>query len=187
MWRRAFPALIAFGLVALTGATAQAYNTYSGHRLKYGVYNQYFWLDSQAEYWHPTAIRAGVGHWNATTDTTVWYVNTGDRSKSRLDFYRRDDPDVRYCATTQMYVGTDQVEPRQSDWVWAKVIMHSNLLKDWYCGPDTHRDGIVAHEQGHAMGLDHNGNASSLMYSDVANTRVDVPIGDDRNGINYLY
>jgi predicted Zn-dependent protease len=71
--------------------------------------------------------------------------------------------------------------------VWAKVTIDPLLANATACGPDTRRDGIIAHEVGHAMGLAHNSNSSSLMYTGVANTRVDAPIKDDRDGINALY
>jgi hypothetical protein len=179
--------VVAFGLVMVTGAPADAYNTFNGHNLKYGVNGEYYWLDSTAENSHPNAIPAGVGHWNNTSDTKVWYVSTLDKSKSRLDFYRRSSSSNSYCATTALYVDTSTVNPSSSDWVWAKVTIDPLLANASACGPDTHRDGIIAHEMGHAMGLAHNSNSSSLMYTDISGTRVDAPIKDDRNGINALY
>lgn len=182
------PALVAFGLVMTAGAPAQAYYTFNSHRLKYGVNSQYYWLDSTAENAHPTAIPAGVDHWNSTTDTPVWYTRTYTKSESRLDFYRTSTSSNSYCAITAMYVDTSEVDPFSSNWVWARVYIDPLLADTSACGPDTHRDGIIAHEMGHAMGLAHNpSNSSSLMYTYISSTSVDSPNGDDRNGINSLY
>ncbi|MFE2291453.1 matrixin family metalloprotease [Streptomyces sp. NPDC059452] len=186
-WSALPSVLIAFALVMTTGAPAGAYNTYNGHRLKYGINGEYYWLDSTAQNSHPNAIPAGVGHWNNTTDTKVWYVKTLAKEKSRLDFYRRSSSSGVYCAATSMYVNTSAVNAYQKDWVWAKVTIDPLLANASQCGPETHRDGIIAHEVGHAMGLDHNSNKSSLMYTNISGTRVDAPIKDDRNGINHLY
>ncbi|MER6097714.1 matrixin family metalloprotease [Streptomyces sp. NPDC001728] len=185
-WAALPSALIAFVFVMASGVSAHAFNTFNAHRLKYGVYSQYYWLDSTAENSHPTAIRGGVGHWNAS-NAPVYYLNTSDKTQSRLDFYRRSTPSGAYCAITAMYVDTAQVDYNSTDWVWAKITVDPALTNAGLCGPDTHRDGTIAHEQGHAMGLAHNSNSSSLMYTSLANTNVDTPIGDDVNGINYLY
>ncbi|MFG2407112.1 matrixin family metalloprotease [Streptomyces brevispora] len=186
-WSTLPPALLAFGLVMTAGAPAQAYNTFNGHRLKYGINGEYYWLDSTAKNSHPEAIPNGVGHWNNTTDTKVWYVSTLDKSQSRMDFYRRSTSSNSYCAITAMYVDTSTVDPSSTGWVWGKVTIDPALANAALCGPDSHRDGIIAHEQGHVMGLAHNSNSSSLMNSAISSTSVDAPIGDDRNGINYLY
>ncbi|MGW3494781.1 matrixin family metalloprotease [Streptomyces sp. NPDC001020] len=186
-WSALPSALIAFGLVMAAGAPADAYNTFNSHRLKYGINGEYYWLDSTAKNSHPSAIPAGVAHWNNTTDTKVWYVDTLDKSKSRLDFYRRSTSSNSYCAVTAMYVDTATVNPSNTNWVWAKVTIDPLLANASACGPDTHRDGIIAHEVGHAMGLAHNSNSSSLMNTYISSTSVDAPIKDDRDGINYLY
>ncbi|MFD0318016.1 matrixin family metalloprotease [Streptomyces flavalbus] len=179
--------LLALGLVMAVGTPAQAYNTYNSHNLKYGINGQYYWLDSTASNSHPVAIENGVNHWNNTTDTKVWYVSTLDKSKSRMDFYRQSSTSNSYCAVTYWYIDTSRVSASDTDWVWGKVTIDPLLADASRCGSSGHRDGIIAHEVGHVMGLAHNSNSSSLMYTYVSGTTVDAPIGDDRNGINYLY
>jgi hypothetical protein len=49
------------------------------------------------------------------------------------------------------------------------------------------RKAIVAHEEGHAMGLAHALHSDRLMYAGIASTSVTAPIRDDINGINALY
>jgi hypothetical protein len=165
---------------------AEAYNTYYDHRLTYGVHNQYYWVAPGAKEHHPNAIPNGIGKWNATTDTKVYSLATSTKSKSRLDFYRRSTSSGDYCAMTSMYVDTKAVNPGSTNWWWAKVTIDP-LLAGPYCGADNHKKGIIAHEQGHAMGLDHNNSSSTLMYINIASTSVNGPKGDDRNGINHLY
>ncbi|WP_415948201.1 matrixin family metalloprotease [Streptomyces sp. KLOTTS4A1] len=184
----AVPSLaLAFGLVVATGAPASAYSTFNGHRLTYGINYQYYWLDSTAENYHPVAIPAGVKHWNDTTDTKVWYLRTSTKSQSRMDFYRRSTSSGWYCAITAMYIDTRTVDPNASNWWWGKVTIDPLLRNADACGPSSHRDGIIAHEHGHVMGLAHTSSSSTLMYSGISGTAYDKPQKDDRNGINYLY
>jgi len=172
--------------VSSTGAV-NAYNTFNGHKLTYGVNDQRYWLDSSAVNSHPNAIPAGVKAWSDTTDTKVYYTRTSTKSQSRLDFYRRSSSSNSYCAVTQMYVDTATVDPNSRNWWWAKVTIDPALANENLCGASTHRKGIIAHEQGHAMGLAHTGNTATLMYVGISSTNVNQPAKDDRNGINALY
>lgn len=55
-------------------------------------------------------------------------------------------------------------------------------------GPHDHRKAIVAHEQGHVMGLAHVDNGPArLMYTHLSGTNVNAPHPDDIAGINFLY
>ncbi|MEU0316538.1 matrixin family metalloprotease [Nocardioides sp. NPDC006273] len=92
-----------------------------------------------------------------------------------------------YCAATQMYVDTTAVDPRDRNWWWAKVTIDPALHNTSLCGAISHRKGIIAHEQGHAMGLAHTSNSSTLMYTSISGTSVNAPRQDDRNGIIALY
>lgn len=128
-----------------------------------------------------------MGAWNATTNTKVWYIRTYTKSQSRLDFYQRSTSSGTYCAITAMYIDTTSVNPSNTNWWWAKITTDPLLSDASACGSGTHRAGIIAHEQGHAMGLAHNSNSGTLMYTYISNTSVNGPKGDDTNGINYLY
>lgn len=174
-------------LIAISAAPAGAYSTFAGHKLTYGINKQSYWMDSTAVAAHPNAIPNGVGLWSATTDTKVYYTRTSSKSASRLDFYRRSSESGRYCAVTEMFVDTKSVDPTKQNWWWAKVTIDPSLGRPSACGPDEHRKGIVAHEMGHAMGLAHTKNISTLMYVDIASTYINAPTKDDRNGINALY
>jgi hypothetical protein len=105
-----------------------------------------------------------------------------------MDFYNNGivgDPD---CAYTEKYVNTTQVNPNNSDWWWARVYATPTLKNSAICGNTAHRQGIIAHEQGHVMGLDHLPSGSArLMYTYIAGTNVNAPQPDEVVGINFLY
>jgi hypothetical protein len=187
--RRARLLALVLGTALLFGAAgaANAYNTFNGHKLTYGVNGQYYWMDQSAVDSHPNAIPAGVDAWNDTTDTKVYYKRTYTKSQSRMDFYRRSTSSGSYCAITAMYVDTSVVNQNSQNWTWGKVTVDPLLTNVSACGADTHRKGIIAHEQGHVMGLAHSSSSGHLMYDQVAATSVNTPRTDDRNGINALY
>ncbi|NYI76823.1 matrixin family metalloprotease [Nocardioides panzhihuensis] len=179
--------LLAMAMVGVLAPTAHAYATFGGHKLTYGINNQHYWLDTSAANSHTAAITDGVGLWNATQDTWAWYTRTSTKSSSRLDFYRRSTESGVYCAATQMYVDTRAVDPRDTNWWWAKVTIDPAFHNTDSCGAISHRKGIIAHEQGHAMGLAHTSNSGTLMYTGISGTSVNAPTQDDRNGIIALY
>jgi hypothetical protein len=175
------------GLILAGIVPANAYNTFNDHHLVYGVHNQYYWLDSSEVAAHPNAAPAGVDAWSNTTNTSVYYVRTYTKSQSRLDFYQRSTSSGTYCAITAMYVDTSVVNQNTTNWWWAKVTSDPLLSNASACGSSTHRKGIFAHEMGHAMGLAHNSNSGTLMYTQISSTSVNGPKGDDTNGVNHLY
>jgi hypothetical protein len=78
------------------------------------------------------------------------------------------------------------VAPTQN-WWWGKVTISPYLKVEGECGASGHRKAIVAHEQGHVMGLAHAANSDRLMYGGISGTSVNAPTADDVNGINHLY
>lgn len=56
-------------------------------------------------------------------------------------------------------------------------------------GGEAYIEGVLQHELGHLLGLDHSLNSNATMYATIGscdNTR-DELIADDKNGVNYLY
>ncbi|HWU33464.1 MAG TPA: matrixin family metalloprotease, partial [Marmoricola sp.] len=160
----------------------------NSHRLTFGVSGQKFWLDATAANTYSPAIHGGVGLWNATS-TPISYAETTMKSQSRLDFYHpANSAVVGACGYTEWYVDTSKVNPSIQNWWWAKVSLTNKLTDEVSCGPQTHRKAIVAHEQGHAMGLAHAILSDRLMYDAIAaQLNINSPQPDDVNGINYLY
>lgn len=191
LWKVGAVAAAVAGVAALTPGPAHAYQTWNDHRLTYGVTGQEFWLSPSAVSNNAPAIRAAVPLWNATA-TPISYSETSTQSASRMDFYHNDNVGTGLCATTRLYVNTTDVTgggshaPTQN-WWWGKVVIYPDLWDAASCGPQSHRAAIVAHEQGHVMGLAHAVNSNRLMYAGIAATNVNRPSADDINGINHLY
>lgn len=173
--------------VSVTGIQSAEAKTFDGHRLTYGVVNQEYWLDSTAVANNESAIIAGVGKWNATA-SPFDFSRTSVKANSHIDFYRQADDDW-FCAGTQYYVSTTRLDiPPSQNWWWAKVTTRPQLKTNPYsCGEASHRDGMLAHEVGHAIGLDHVNSPSQLMYVDIGITAVEKPQPGEVADINSLY
>lgn len=183
------------GVAAMMAVAAQApangYQTWGDHKLTYGVTGQKFWLDSTAANNNNAAIHDGVALWNATK-TPISYSETATKASSRMDFYHTSATNVSWCGITYLYVDTTDLtaggtKAPTRNWWWGKVTLSPLLKNTAACGASGHRKAIVAHEQGHVMGLAHAVNSDRLMYSGIAGTGVNAPISDDVNGINHLY
>lgn len=172
--------------VVLAVGPAGAYQTFNDHKLTYGVAGQKYWLSASAVNNNKNAIVNGVGLWNATS-TPISYSRTTTKSSSRMDFYNDGNAASPYCAYTAFYVGTTSVNPYNQNWWWSRVYTTPRLKQPAICGVAAHRKAVVAHEQGHVMGLDHANSAATLMYIDIAATNVNAPNGNDIAGINFLY
>lgn len=187
---------IAAGGVTIVAALAvappaRAYQTWNDHKLTYGVSGQKFWLDTTASSNNSAAIHDGVALWNATK-TPISYSETTTKSVSRMDFYHTNSLNVDWCGITYLYVDTTNINGAGTtaptkNWWWGKITLSPYLKNASACGPAAHRKTIVAHEQGHVMGLAHAVHADRLMYAGIAGTGVNAPIADDVNGINHLY
>lgn len=183
------------GLVVMAAMYASpssvAYNTWSDRHLTYGVVGQKYWLDQTAVDNNEGAILDGVAAWNATS-TPVSYSRTTVKSSSRLDWYRISTNDSA-CAVARHFVDTTNVNGAdgvpESNWWWGRVNIRPQLKTPAACGPATHREGVLAHEMGHVMGLAHvNGGANRLMRTDISSLdNVNTPRQDDIDGINHLY
>jgi len=184
-WVAGAALLAAAAAVALAVGPAGAYQTFNNHTLTYGVSGQQYWLSANAVSNNENAIVSGVGLWNATS-TPASYSRTYTQSSSRMDFYY--NATGGYCATTYYYVDESPVNPNNQNWWWGKVYTTEHLKEPINCGNADHRPAILAHEQGHVMGLNHLDNGPArLMYTYISGTNVNSPQPDDIAGINFLY
>ncbi|WP_446219954.1 matrixin family metalloprotease [Micromonospora sp. IBHARD004] len=194
MIKRALTALTASGMLLTielaTGAVpASAYATFNGHKLIYGVGNygsstQHYWVDSSASAYSGT-IDTAMDNWIYTTSywgitTPISYTRTSVKSSSRMDHYKVSTINS-WWGLTQMFSGSTQINPSTANWVWAKVLLDGDYAN---C---PNKKGVIAHEQGHSMGLAHVYSGTAVMRSDIADLSTNRATPDDLNGINYLY
>lgn len=180
--------ILAIG-VATGAQPASAYATFNGHKLIYGVGNygastQHYWVDSSASAYSGT-IDTAMNNWIYTTSywgitTPISYTRTSTRSASRMDHYKVSTINS-WWGLTQMFSGSTQVNPSTANWVWAKVLLDGDYAN---C---PNQKGVIAHEQGHGMGLAHVSSGTSLMRWDIAGLAINRAQPDDLNGINHLY
>ena len=187
--------LFLFGFISVPGF---AYNTFSGHVLRGGVGNsgnntRYYYLDSSAS-GYSMIIDAAVNTWNNTKDnpgvtTPIWFKKTTTKSSSVMDYYAKNSSDTSVLGETLLYSGSGsnsvKINPNQSNWTWGKVLIYKNSISGM---TTTKKQGVVAHEMGHVMGLAHNNtDPKTIMCQTKYGRSVYRPAKDDCHGINYLY
>ena len=80
------------------------------------------------------------------------------------------------------------VRPSQN-WTWAKILLNGNV----FAHASNNQQATIAHEFGHAMGLDHCRNSSGawetfrIMCPSNAGRTTTIPHQDDYEVINHLY
>lgn len=186
-------AFLAGLLAAATALPAQAYSTWYGNRLIYGIGGggQAYWIASSAA-GYTGSIDAAMRNWINTSSrigvrTPLYWTKTTTKSAARMEVHAVNLPTAGYCAKTYHYKQGALVTPwtgPNQNWVWGKFDINAGIY--WTSGC-TNRQGIISHEMGHVFGLAHNGDSSTLMYTYVAGTGVLWATVDEANGINALY
>jgi len=173
-------------VVSLLSVPANSYDTFDDHTLLGGVSSRQYYLTASAVANIETATLAGVGNWNASAAPVNWTIASEANGEVVFNWVQSNATDA--CALTYWwYDGVFHSYPEQN-WNWSKVNIRSLIKNPDYCGPTGHRQGIVAHELGHAMGLAHVfSRPAMIMYVWVADTSVNDPGDDDIEGIKHLY
>jgi hypothetical protein len=155
-------------------------------------------------YSHWLEVQHAVNDWNNTQYTKIWFVSTDDKSKSILDFMNTSFPDTQLMGQTTFWIGNNMVDPKTTNWYWAKVEMNSNPYYNWrintLTGQSSNEIAVgkirhnAAHEMGHALGLDHVGqyfwNYDKLMYPNANSYYLNGIIGptaDEVSGVQDIY
>lgn len=153
-----------------------------GYRLSGGVSGRYYWLDGSVGSYMESEIYSSKWLWGNATSAVSW-TETSTKSSSVMDFYH-SGMILPYCGATYFYSGSTQVNPRTQNWQWNKIVLTSDLGST-EC---SNYRGIIVHEIGHVMGLDHSGDgATAVMREDIAGLTYQAPKADDVNGIEWLY
>jgi hypothetical protein len=170
--------------------------TFSGHTLNGGVGNwgystRYYYVSSSASN-YSSSISTAMSDWvNSTTrtgiSTSLSYRITTTQSSSVMDWYAGNYYDVTQgiVASTEFWVNQRTLNPNMENWGWNKELLN---LPSFTPLTSYEQKGTIAHEMGHAFGLDHNqGDIYSIMCQLKYGRAVSMAGTDDLNGINSLY
>lgn len=177
--------------------SASAYVTMGNHVLNGGVGNygyskRNFYITSSAS-GYSSQIRAAMSDWIYTTSrlgitTPISFVETSTQKSSVMDIYAGSYTSYPYNsanAWTEFWIYSTQVSPHSQNWGWNKIYLNSYNMSSY---SSTTKKGVVAHEMGHAFGLnENNSNRNSVMCQMGSGRAVTASTADDLNGINYLY
>ena len=97
-------------------------------------------------------------------------------------------------AITLWYWSSTGVDSNYNDWTWAKIVLVANVQSgqtksNFNLITDYHKQGTIAHELGHAFGLNdsNTGNGYRVLTQYSSGRIVNSPFPDDLIGINHLY
>lgn len=179
--------------MALPVPRADAYHTWSDHRLVGGIHNRTYFLDSTVTGVDAAAVTRARDVWNPTA-TNFWFYQQTSAAGAAVQVHHLAGTSGAggYCARTVLYYGgAGHTTAPTADWSSARLdVDPANFTSAAACGiqTDQHRGAILAHEWGHAIGLAHDDyNAAVLMYTHISGTGVSAPTQDDINGANHLY
>lgn len=204
--KKLFGVVLAMFILIGANIPVYAYNTF-GYTLNGGVGNygystRNYWIDSSAS-GYTTLIDDAVSSWVHTTSrlgitTPISLSRTTTKSSSYFDVYLLAMPgSSNTVAGTYFYVKNvgcinPNLEGPNQNWSWTEIHLNSNSFPTLSVSNsltgDQNRQGTIAHEFGHAMGLAHSNNNTSVIMCQLGSGRkVYLPMEDDANGINSIY
>lgn len=169
----------------LSPAANATYETYNDHVMNGGTSSRQFWLSPSAAQFQ-SGINSAITSWNGTS-TAFYFTETSSQGPAEIEFFNTDVNDGN-CAVTTQHVAGDPIILGSSNWNYARIKTRPIFTVEDRCGPSGHRKGILAHEVGHAVGLDHSTSGpGALMFSGIAGTSVNAPTSVEVNGLDHLY
>lgn len=127
-------------------------------------------------------VIAGANNWTkSTAGVTLKFIPVTSTTPPKIMIYDNMINDD-FLAYALFVSGGSNIDPRNSDWPLSEI--HLNTT---YSTTDV-RSGIVAHEIGHSLGLDHRDtDIGSLMRPDIASGTRNVPAAIDISNFKHLY
>ncbi|HHW46127.1 MAG TPA: matrixin family metalloprotease [Clostridiales bacterium] len=175
------------------------YHTFNDHVLiggvgDYGANKQYYWIHTaQMDNYLEERVRTAIYNWIYTTSnppyvtTPISFRETTSQAVSVADFYQVDIPDDDVFAYTNLYFGGEIKNPINYNWAWAFIGLDYFNIYNYYGVNNRGFQGVAAHEFGHAMGLCHTYDVTSVMCMIGDGRQVSTPSAKDCYAINHLY
>lgn len=183
-------------ILLIQASSVFAYDTWGGdHRLSYGVHNRYTWYDSTTiGSTDHSNITLSMNKWN-NTPTHVWFIETTYKPDSVMDIYRGNYHPLSSLiyGETLFYSGNYQIDQNAQDYGWTRIYLNAPCFDlaspYWWTGESyvNTKIQVIAHEMGHVFGLSHTSNIYNLMIGNLSLMKVDYPVQDNINGVNFLY
>ncbi|MGX7417347.1 hypothetical protein ACWOFR_00945 [Carnobacterium gallinarum] len=154
----------------------------------YGKNTQYYYVDPNVANATGTIDRA-MSKWVNSNGTGIYtpisYRRTGNKPSSLMDFEKALTSRPNTYAWVTHWNSRTQVIPIGSrHWAWAKV----EITPLYFASNETVRMRSMAHEIGHAFGLDHNPDSvRKLMFGKNHPSMPTGPVASELQGINFLY
>ena len=169
--------------------------TLNGGVGNYGYNNRYYFIDSSAiNAGNETLTVNAMNSWIYTSNivtTPISFQRTTTKSESIMDIYNGSyypAEEYIYGETLFWLSGTRiyPYNPDGSNWAWTQI--HLNTVS-FNTLSQQRKQGVIAHEMGHVMGLAHNQDWGPivLMYPYGDELTVSSPTSHDLFGINHLY
>ncbi len=194
--------LIIGSLGVIPAASAATMPAYGNYKLTWNIESIYYYIDQSAPGYSGT-IAAAANNWVYTgLGYNKLYPNTRtyNKTNSAVDFYAAFYGNYAFTAMTETYkrvngnavsVGWVEVPNRTGtgvpaeNYLFAEIHINNDIF-DGYTDFNQ-RQGIIAHEFGHAWGLGHNPeNPNSIMYNwDSRNVYTIQQV--DQDAFNALY
>ncbi|MFE4813200.1 zinc-dependent metalloprotease family protein [Peribacillus simplex] len=181
-------------LVFLIPASANAYTTFSGHKMSSGIGNygkstKFYYVDSSAS-GLTTKINNAFDRWIYSSKyagilTPTSYRKTTVKSSSTIDIYQVTSfKEAGVYGKNYSYVNSTNINPQKQNWYWSKIEISKQMINNY----PQYLQTTISHEIGHAFGLNHT--SKQLMDAGVNKAYdlgIQYPRKDEYNGINYLY
>lgn len=183
--------LILVGIISIIFSTqASAYNRIGG-RFTRGVGNTCYYVDSSVS-GYTARINAAANNWVHTGHgaNPIYMTAVSSSHGTHIDFYGKTNSfwggDSNVRGETKMFNSAAQdmtSQARTTNWVYTEIYVNKSVVVT----DAIETQGTLAHEMGHAFGLDHTSDSNTLMYSYSNGRNTHVVTADENNGINAIY